>query len=465
MEQTILHFVGLLGHWGYLLIFLAAFLESAALIGLFFPGETIVVVSGILASQHYLALTDCLVVVSLGALLGDSSGFLLGKNVGRGYFERHRRLLLLKRTHLARVNAYFEQHGGKTVFFGRFIGFLRALAPFSAGMAGMHYNRFIRYNAPGALLWSFCFTLLGYFFGESWHVIERRAGKTGLFVFLLILAVSGFGYLYRLTVKNKDRILAWGADVLLAPVAAVTRFAQRHERLSSFIVNRFSPARYLGLHLTLGLVLCSLFGSAFGFIIETLLTGTFLGSVDSWVAEWFEHMKSPSVTAVMRILAYLGSPQIVWTGMACGAFIFFARKRIEPAISFCAAVIGSFLLLASVRTAVRRLVAGSIPDAAFSVWIFPSGSVVISTVFYGMLAYFLVRERGTWQFKMFIVAATGFTIFLIGASGLYLETDFFSDVLGGFAGGLFWVTFCVTGHEVYQQSKSMKDSTALKKSG
>ena len=83
MEEKILHFVTLLGQWGYLIIFLAAFLESAAMLGLFFPGETIVVVAGILASQHYLNLADCLVVVGLGALLGDSTGFFLGRTLGK----------------------------------------------------------------------------------------------------------------------------------------------------------------------------------------------------------------------------------------------------------------------------------------------------------------------------------------------------------------------------------------------
>jgi undecaprenyl-diphosphatase len=134
MIERLLHIISILGHWGYLIIFIAAFLESSAFMGLLVPGESVVALSGFLASQGYLEIGDLLWVVSLGAVLGDSVGYGLGKAIGRGYFERHKRLLFLKEKHLRRVDAYFQQHGGKIVFFGRFVGFLRAMAPFAAGM-------------------------------------------------------------------------------------------------------------------------------------------------------------------------------------------------------------------------------------------------------------------------------------------------------------------------------------------
>ena len=133
MIEKLFSTIGLLGHWGYLIIFIAAFLESSAFMGLLVPGESVVVLSGFLASQGYLEIGDLLWVVSFGAVLGDSVGYSLGKAIGRGYFKRHKRLLFLKEKHFQKVDIYFEQHGGKTIFFGRFIGFLRAMAPFAAG--------------------------------------------------------------------------------------------------------------------------------------------------------------------------------------------------------------------------------------------------------------------------------------------------------------------------------------------
>ena len=135
MIERVLNMIGLLGHWGYLIIFVAAFLESSAFMGLLMPGESVVVLSGFLASQGYLEIGDVLWVISLGAVLGDSVGYSLGKAIGRGYFKRHKRLLFLKEKHFQRADTYFQQHGGKTILFGRFVGFLRAMAPFAAGMS------------------------------------------------------------------------------------------------------------------------------------------------------------------------------------------------------------------------------------------------------------------------------------------------------------------------------------------
>src|SRR4030042_528956 len=107
MIERALSMISLLGHWGYLIIFIAAFLESSAFMGLLVPGESVVVLSGFLASHGYLEIGDLLWVVILGAVLGDSVGYSLGKAIGRGYFERHKRLLFLKEKHLRKVDAYF----------------------------------------------------------------------------------------------------------------------------------------------------------------------------------------------------------------------------------------------------------------------------------------------------------------------------------------------------------------------
>ena len=91
MIEKLFNIISLLGNWGYLVLFLAAFLESAAFMGFLVPGETIVVLSGFLAFQGYLNLGDCILIITLGAVLGDTVGYGIGKAVGRNYFERHKR--------------------------------------------------------------------------------------------------------------------------------------------------------------------------------------------------------------------------------------------------------------------------------------------------------------------------------------------------------------------------------------
>jgi undecaprenyl-diphosphatase len=91
---------------------------------------------------------------------------------------------------LARVDALFARHGGKAVLIGRFVGFLRAMAPFVAGASRMPYRRFLLYNALGGVVWAAALVLLGYFLGESWSVAERWIGRVGLMIGVIVVVAT-----------------------------------------------------------------------------------------------------------------------------------------------------------------------------------------------------------------------------------------------------------------------------------
>jgi membrane protein DedA with SNARE-associated domain len=169
-----------LGHWGYVIIFLGATLESAAFVGFVVPGESLVLVAGFLAAVGVLDVAPVLVVVALGAVIGDSIGYELGRRLGRSWLERFGPRLGLHEERIADVDRFFADHGGKAVLLGRFVGFLRALAPFVAGASRMPYPRFLFYNATGGVLWAVSFVLLGYVLGASWYVAERWIGRATL---------------------------------------------------------------------------------------------------------------------------------------------------------------------------------------------------------------------------------------------------------------------------------------------
>ena len=195
MLQYLLDLVAGLGHWAYLIIFLAATLECAAFIGLFVPGESLMLASGFFAQQGVLRLEVVMVVGFIGAILGDNIGYQLGSKLGRDWLLRHGKRIGLKRSRLDRVDAFFKRHGAKAVFFGRFIGFARALVPFVAGASRMRYRQFLMYNALGAALWSAGFVLLGYFLGASWRVVEKWIGRTTLVLTGVgLLALLGFWF-------------------------------------------------------------------------------------------------------------------------------------------------------------------------------------------------------------------------------------------------------------------------------
>jgi len=459
MIERLLDTIGLLGHWGYLVIFLAAFLESSAFMGLLVPGESVVVLAGVLASQGYFDLGDCLWVIALGAVLGDSVGYILGKAVGRGYFERHRRLLFLKEKHILKVDEYFERHGGKTIFFGRFVGFLRAMAPFVAGMARMPYRRFFVYNVSGGVLWSVSFTLLGYFFGQSWQLIEKWSGRAGVFVLFVLLIAAGFGYMYRTVVRRQAEITGWITSKyrVLVSDPRIRGFMERHPELVFFVRERLSPESYLGLHLTVGLAISAAFVWIFGGITEDILTGDPFVAVDTWVLTHVLYFRTPLVTGVMIAFTELGGiAAIIIVSLAVGTYLL-SRKRFDYLITYIIAIIGGGLLVAVLKKAVHRMrPVTEFPLISIGGWSFPSGHAMMSVIMYGMITYFVCRDMRSWKLRGGLVTATGFVVFMIGLSRIYLQVHYLSDVLAGYAGGMFWLSVCITGLEVYRKKVSVR---------
>ena len=179
MTDVLLDLAWRLGHWAYGLVFLVAMLESAAFVGLIIPGETLTIFAGVLASAGVLRLPETIVAAALGAAVGDSMGYEMGRKLGRPWLMRHGERIGLHGGRLVQVDALFAHHGGKAVVVARFIGFLRALAPFIAGASRMPYPRFMLFNVLGAWLWAATFVTLGYVLGESWWVAERWVGRAG----------------------------------------------------------------------------------------------------------------------------------------------------------------------------------------------------------------------------------------------------------------------------------------------
>jgi membrane-associated protein len=139
-----------------------------------------VIFGGVLSSMGVLALPQTLAVAVSGAIIGDNVGYFLGRRLGRPFLERHPRLAGSHGGIVERVDELFARHGGKAILIGRFVGFLRALAPFIAGASRMRYGTFVVYNAIGATAWGVAFVLLGYFLGESWPLVEKWLGRAGL---------------------------------------------------------------------------------------------------------------------------------------------------------------------------------------------------------------------------------------------------------------------------------------------
>ena len=167
LEAALTDLSDTLGAWTYVLVAARAFLETGAFVGLIAPGETAVVLGGVVAAQGDADLAVMLALAWPAAALGDLASFALGRRLGRRFLLARGPRLGLTATRVARVEDFFTRHGAKAILIGRFIGIVRAVAPFLAGASGLRLRAFLPWSAIGTGAWVTTFTLIGFVFHSS----------------------------------------------------------------------------------------------------------------------------------------------------------------------------------------------------------------------------------------------------------------------------------------------------------
>ena len=188
------------GWVAYAVIAALVFGETALFLGFVLPGETAVVIGGVLASRGHLSLATLAAVVVVTAVAGPIVGYEIGRRMGDRLFAepgaraeragpggRARRA---GRSGLAQARSVLRQRGGLAVFLGRFVAFARAMMPAAAGAARVPYRTFLLYNVVGGLVWGVGYCLLGYAAGSAYSAVERRVG-TGLAIAVAAVVVVG----------------------------------------------------------------------------------------------------------------------------------------------------------------------------------------------------------------------------------------------------------------------------------
>lgn len=194
-----------LGAWTYPLVAALAFLETAALIGLVAPGELTVVIGGVAAAQGGVDVIAIFLVAWAAATAGDLVSYALGRRLGRPFLERHGPRLGIGEPVIARAEALFERHGGKLIVVGRFVGVVRALAPFLAGVSRMSPLRFAAFDAVGAGLWAGAFTALGWAAAANIDRALDVAAKGKLVLLAVAVAAVATVAVRRARAAGRDR--------------------------------------------------------------------------------------------------------------------------------------------------------------------------------------------------------------------------------------------------------------------
>jgi membrane protein DedA with SNARE-associated domain len=171
----------------YLVVGALVFAEAGILIGFVFPGETAVILGGVLASRGHVSLWVLMVVVVVCAIAGDSVGYWVGQRFGPRLLRV--RLLARRAGLIDATRRFLHRRGGWAVFIARFTAFLRAMVPGLAGMSEMHYGTFLPANAAGGFVWGVGFAALGFAVGNAYTQLEQYASWASYTVLALVVAV------------------------------------------------------------------------------------------------------------------------------------------------------------------------------------------------------------------------------------------------------------------------------------
>ena len=277
---------------------------------------------------------------------------------------------------------------------------------------------------------------------------------------LLVVLAAGLALLWRWFLKHR-RAFVRGTQVAwlrLRRSAALKWLRHRYPNVWKFVAARFARGEYLGLHLTIGLLISILGLWLFGAITEDVVHQDPLTQFDIRMLEALHRDATPAGTALFLWISRAGSP-ITMTLIALAGTLLLARRRDAMILGgWIAAFAGGALLDSWLKVVIHR------PRPAYAAallhhatWSFPSGHAMGALVGYGMLAYVLVLySPPRYRLRPVIIVLAAFMIVAIGVSRLYLGVHFFSDVIGGYAAGMLWLSACISGVEVARRWRILR---------
>lgn len=274
---------------------------------------------------------------------------------------------------------------------------------------------------------------------------------------LVVIAVAGLLLWHQLTRHEASLRAAW-ARFLEHPKVAALR--ERYARELAFLQARLSPEGYLGLHLTVGLMVI-IFGTwLFSGIADQVVENDPIVQVDLALSRWLHAQANPPFTQAMLLASYAGYELVILLSVALGVLWLARRRWYELSLLVLAVGGGGLLNLLLKGFFGRERPTFDEPLGIFSGNSFPSGHTMSAALFYGLVAYLAARAARTWRLRLLVVGAAAAMILLVGFSRIYLGAHFLSDVLGAYAAALAWLACTITGAETLQRRRLYRRTKA-----
>lgn len=425
---------------GHLIVFLVFFLESIVFIGLIVPGSAFLVLVGFLISLGLLDWNVAL-MIPLAIALGDSVSFYLGEK-GKHLFKDDN--IIFKPKYLEKSELFFEKHKNKSMVLGRFVGVVRPLLPFIAGLFKISRKKFIILDSISIIIWTAVYFSLGFFFGQAIDLIELWYKRSGLFV-LFLAAFLLIVYLTKRFVVSRDGLISTFIKVLYLYIRVFVFESRYYRKIEnkfpgffSYLKNRIATDRFSGLPFTLILLSFLYLAALLAGITEDILDYEAIVGIDFRLAGFLESFRHPVLIKIFLLITAMGKLEFILIFAAAFSLVLWFWKKRFHIVALWTAIIGSLIFNLAGKFLIHRARPenGVYVESLFS---FPSGHATLAAAFYGFLTYFLWRNLKSLKAKFNILSASFSLIILIGFSRLYLGVHFLSDVAAGFLLGLLWL--------------------------
>lgn len=406
-------------------IFLIAFCDALAVVGIVVPALPLLFAVGTLIGLGHLDGPYALVCAALGAFAGDAFSYWLGHRWGPSMrehwlFRRYPQLI-------DRGERMFRKHGSKGIVIARFVGAVRPFVPAVAGMLRMPLKRYVPASLVAAALWAACFLAPGWVFGASYDAVAAVADRLAL-VLLALVAVLALVwavvlYTYRWFVGHADRLLA-----------RALKWTRAHPRLARYAAPLIQQNRPESAALAmLAMCLTAIGWGWFALLAVVMAKGGPL-ALDHQVHTAMATLRNPLADRFLAAVASIGDLQVLLPALGLTLGWLLWRRRFSAALHWVAAVAFGVVFTAFLGLSVDM----PRPPTAVSGFGFPSFPVTMLTIVFGFFAVLIARELpGRQRVWPYLVA--GAMVALLGFARLYFGAHWLSDIVGGALFGILWL--------------------------